>query len=656
MGLEEKYDSNGLVQLVLVQNKKELTNFYWDIIYLEKENKYLLISDKVVYSVNASNIIIDAEKKKDCLFNYKNFYDWIEKCKSMKIKPSDETNLRVLKNLKQFDNVKKIENIYYEAKKGIYFEIYKITGEVIIKVESYYTNVTYLDKNFIKVFKNNLYSIINNEGEQIIEHIYDDISKYEDVFFLVKMSTKLGLINFKGKKILNPIYDNISNFNNDFYKVNLNNGVYLINTEGKLITEHKYDNILKLNDEFFKVQLNGMFGLITNKGELIIKPEYDEISEFRIEFFKLKSNSLFELTNKKGEFITKSKYHEISEFNCLFFKVRMNKLVGLITKKGKQIIESKYDEITEFGSQFFKLKFNSLYELTNKEGEFITKRKYEEISEFNNIFFKVNLNNLFGLINVNGEHIVETKYIDISVFNDFIIKKTENSEYLFDYKKILRDCKETYDIIWKNKVIIISSGKLNGLLTDTGEVLIKLDLKNIKIHDIKNNLAIIKIENRFSLINILNKKQIKSECLYIKLYNHSFFEYEKDNSINLESIKTGKIIAKKSKNESWCFEFNSKKRFIEFLPISESHLLFKKDDNIWNIINILDFSILDQISLVNIKVNENSNKFTGEYNEDNIKKVYVELFNFKGEIKISIIKEEDLYLKDNKGYDVNAGH
>ena len=68
------------------------------------------------------------------------------------------------------------------------------------------------EKTALKYKKDGKYGLLNINGDEITDPIFDEISSmtYKEGMFLVKQNDKLGVINQNGVFVIEPEYDNIT--------------------------------------------------------------------------------------------------------------------------------------------------------------------------------------------------------------------------------------------------------------------------------------------------------------------------------------------------------------------------------------------------------------------------------------------------------------
>jgi hypothetical protein len=199
---------------------------------------------------------------------------------------------------------------------------------------------------------------------QIYEQIYE--TYYSNI--IVKKENLFGIVNEKNETIIDFKYDSIVFFR-----------PFNVTTRFHKLNKKAIDSLM-LENLLIGASKNGKFGLINLKGKKIVDFEYDGVDHLD-HFYKLKKNGKYLIFNAKGKPITKQVFDDVGLFmpaeNCIKASVFNNGKIGYINSYGKIIEplerESKakgYKTIEELYQQFviaLKAKDDSvLYEFCEK--------------------------------------------------------------------------------------------------------------------------------------------------------------------------------------------------------------------------------------------------------------------------------------------------
>lgn len=250
----------------------------------------------------------------------------------------------------------------------------KITEAIYEKVSS----LTNKPGNIL-VKKDGLYGVLNSKGEEIIPVKYNSITGddfcleaygYALSGYIVSIKTDTGImygyIDYNGKELLKTEYETISRVleyddKDDIYLVVRNNGKKGVFKNGKQIIDFNFQNI-NYSDRanVFVVEKTGKYGFYTNKGNEILEPKYTkyQVAGNYISVQKDGESMLFDLN---GNLINKDTYLSVIEVEneSYFIAVKENGYYSVISKEFQR--EGNYTFIT--------YAFDDLFIFTTEDGK-----------------------------------------------------------------------------------------------------------------------------------------------------------------------------------------------------------------------------------------------------------------------------------------------
>lgn len=290
------------------------------------------------------------------------------------------------------------------------------------------------EKTALKYKKNGKYGLLNINGKEITDAIFDDISSmtYKEGMFLVKQEDKLGVINQNGVYVIDVEYDNITADN--YYDV-----------------ETKYG---RTGFIVCKIEENGYrYGYIDYKGDVILNPEYTEVERVtelednkNVYLVAYKDGQAGLLKNKKN--ILNYEYEDISynSYNNVFI-VQRNGKQGIVDKEGNIKLDTKYTDIkfggiyvnvqedgqkkvldlngneitngyisnmpTKDGQHSIVYGEDEIYKIIDNSGNVVVDKNYTYIEELDNNYFIVANYNNNGIIDLTGKSVVDLRYSSI---------------------------------------------------------------------------------------------------------------------------------------------------------------------------------------------------------------------------------------------------
>lgn len=525
--------------------------------------------------------------------------------------------------------------------------------------------------SYFKLYQNELYGVIDNKANIIIEPKYKMIvipNPSKDVFICYSNyetennENEIEILNSKNEKILTN-YEEISPFilkNESFdvpyeksvlkYKENDKYGI--INYEGKKITEAIYDDMQSIlyKEGCLIVKQNEKYGVINIKGKKIVDICYDSIT---VDGYYSK-----ETKYKKAGFIIGIKEEE-------------NYKYGYIDFSGNKILKVEYDRvnrITEINDE------EGIYLITsknkklgiNKNNKKIVDNIYENIIYNNqNEVFLTNKDSKQGLIDKQGKEIVKTNYDYIQISGKNIIGEKDNALYEIykdgtiekknDTKTIINIENTQYDIIIDKNFVFGLNDKQSNVILETNYSNIEYLFDDyfaitkdgkVSLFDAKENIQVIsnyntiqKIEGKSVIkaivsnpytIDIYNSKiekvasmenaKITLEENYITLYSATQRKYfdNMGNEILNNDILDLELYAF-VENEKWGFKDKNNNIIVDanYDMVTELNSYgfagIKKDDK-WGVIDSKGNIIVDTI----YEIRDINPNFIGQYYQVNL--------------------------------------
>lgn len=309
------------------------------------------------------------------------------------------------------------------------------------------------EKSVLKFKKDELYGLIDFNGNIIVENIYNSIENMQSTEgkFVVCKDEKYGVINLKGTEIVKPKYDEIitdgyynedtkyiqagfivSEKTEDGYKYGY------INYKGNTKLDAKYNSITRITNIeekniYLIVQENGKYGLYKNSKQ-VIKPQYQAITyDENTNNLFVQKNKLFGVIGLDGK--TKIDINNINiESRGLYIYAQTTDKNTVYDKDGNQVDINFSKSIYEIENSDYKistLENNNIiyYGITDKNNTILVNEEYRYLEYiYNNYFIAKNQDGKLGIINSNGKVVLDFKYDLIQLIKGTTIIQTLISE------------------------------------------------------------------------------------------------------------------------------------------------------------------------------------------------------------------------------------
>mgnify|MGYP003227851675 CR=1 FL=1 len=479
----------------------------------------------VIYFVKSSKLdyqILDIEDYNYSIFFRDNKYGVINKEGEIIVEPT-YTNVQIPNPSKPLficiseynQELGEYENkVLNENKEQILTTYDRISAIPVVSTD---TSVPY-EKSVLKYKKDNKYGLIDFDGNELTEPIYDEITglDYKEGTLLVKIDSKYGVININGAEIIDVKYDSISADN--YYDAQTKS-----KKAGFIVSE--------------KTEEGYRYGYINYKGKRILKPEFTKIERVNeiqgddIYFVAYKNGQAGLMKNNKC--LTNYEFESI-EYNLSnnLFIAQRNSKKGVMDTNGDIIVNTEYDELS-FGGEYINVTKDNELAILDINGNKIQNNDIVSLSKTKDgsFYIAIDNNNLYTVLDNNKNNLLNDKYDYIEYLgkSHFIVSKDRKSGIIDNNNNVLVDIKY-------NSVISIHDSDL------------------IQAYDAENDETILFNKN-FEEINKMKSSEIEVKDSYILMYSDNNFKYYdfNGNEITGKDIYADNNIFAYKQDEKWGF-------------------------------------------------------------------------------------------------------
>lgn len=383
------------------------------------------------------------------------------------------------------------------------------------------------------IFKdNNLYGVIDENGEIILEASFDKIiipNPSIDLFACYK-DEKVNIINSKNEIILDkfdsvePIkLKNVANtlsYEKSVLKYKKEGKYGLIGFDGNIITKNLYDSLenLQPTEGKFLVSQNNKYGVIDLNGNKLVDTKYDQcnsdeyyskdngyIKSGFIIINKTDDGYKYGYINYNGKKILDIKYNDIERVqliddNKLYLIASNNGKYGFYNKS-KKILDNDYQEIIyDDNVNLLMLQKNKKYGVASLDGKILVDVNCDEISSRGIYFYTTNsgTNKVYD----SNANIIDINF-NSSVYNtqsdDYKISTILNNNITYygildkNGNKLVEDKYRYLEYLYKNYFTAIDDEGKIGIINSNGKTI--LDMKYSSIQKIKEKNIIQTIDD-----------------------------------------------------------------------------------------------------------------------------------------------------------------
>ncbi|MGO4817081.1 WG repeat-containing protein [Flavobacterium sp. W22_SRS_FP1] len=376
---------------------------------------------------------------------------------------------------------------------------------------------------------------------------------------------RYGKINIKGDWVIQPIFDFLDDEvdfeEGDLIRVELNQKWGLIDQMGHWVIQPNYNQINEYFDlnSYFKAQsLNYGYGFLNKRGEWAVQPVFDLIGvfDYDLKVYPACVNNKWGTIDLDGNWVIQP----VFDFNFFYFNAdgistaAIKNKMGYINKLGNWIIDPIYDSTENFDEQGFGLVgLKDKMGFINSKAEWIIPPIFDELGSFDNQdYSRAKTDGNFGFIDRNGNWIIQPNFIDVDLFDNQGYCRVEintkvglidrNGNFLiqpmFD-SLASNDDQEMYRAVLNERA---------GFINCNGEWLISPIYKDEFYGDLlynfdKNNLAKVRINGKFGLINTKGELVFKIEHHLLEVVKEGLYKISTNNKYGYADENCNWIIA-----------------------------------------------------------------------------------------------------------------
>lgn len=312
-------------------------------------------------------------------------------------------------------------------------------------IEPIYESATKIISNALAVVKGNRFGLINDEGQQLTEVIFDSIKRvhqYRLVFsqngkqfladekgsrlsrkeyteidaynggaFRVKQDDKYGYLTYFGREAITPQYSLAADFIDAKAIVSEKDSVYVINPKNEKLTKG-CEAIKRPNKNYFLIKENGRWGVMNVDLKMMLSPQFVTVfSEDKGGLIRAKSEAGFYYIDLNTfTLLNKIPYETASPFEQQTAIVKTSKGVGIIDSLNQMRIPFQYKSIQRLPHYRFALETNDGFVISDSRGKTISAQNYIEIINEEEFPLVVKSKKGYGLVDEKGIEVVESKY------------------------------------------------------------------------------------------------------------------------------------------------------------------------------------------------------------------------------------------------------
>ncbi|MGL4562177.1 MAG: WG repeat-containing protein [Brevinema sp.] len=241
--------------------------------------------------------------------------------------------------------------------------------------------------NGVSIFKkDSRYGYIDNNGNIIVNALYDRVFNFQDDMALVgrKERNKMyyGFINMRGEVVVPLKYEGARSYSEGFGGLYENRKWFYVNKKGQQIFEKRFDAIGAFYEGLARVRLNNEWGYINTLGEIVIPPMYKEADDFHNGFAIVGDGSYFSYISKSNKQIVPFVFTRATRFDGKLARVSQNNKNGFMNAEGRYNLTEKINSIGSFYHDRARMRVGRYYGYYDSNARVAIKPKYLYTSDF----------------------------------------------------------------------------------------------------------------------------------------------------------------------------------------------------------------------------------------------------------------------------------
>ena len=442
------------------------TNNFSEISYFTMYNngKWGIINSKgenVIEPTNDEMIVIPNSKRDVFICTYEvNYEDGTYKTKA--INSNNEQLFTSYNTVEAINNYNEDNNIWYETntlkvEKDGKFGLIDLNGSEILNCVYDKIDTIKGVENSILLQKDDLYGLANASGNVIIDPIYQSISAltrdYTNGYIVKNSDGYFGIIGIDKTQILDCKYSDIKHVcGSDMYVVCEDDTWKMVKNSNDAGINAAYSDVKSINNENFIVVSDGKYGIIDLNQNTIVSLEYQYIEYAFSDYYIAEKDNKYGVINSSGEILVQFDY------DLLTFNKSADCLIGTKLNDDNKYLIDRNLELKLVGN---KISILAGYIRINIDDEYkFYNLKFEEKSNrdvfSNNTLYVAKNDGKYGLVNKDGTLVVSYQYEDITEQNEYgfvAVKKDGKWGVIDQYGNVVVDSKFDFDDISKICVV-----------------------------------------------------------------------------------------------------------------------------------------------------------------------------------------------------------
>lgn len=408
----------------------------------------------------------------------------------------------------------------------------------------------------IIIRKNELYGLMDERGNVIIEAKYDDIMEPTNGYIGACKNGKWGYLDETGEQVIDFLYHDIKGISKSgVAPVKLHdryNGWRIVNENGelkKLENDIKFTYISEFNNHGYAIVSNGFFYFIMeDNGYMVDNHAYSSLKyiESKDIYVGTRQGKLCLINRDEEVIVDPDDYYDIVHYpvDGLSLISKDNKY-GYIDELGMLVIPLTYTNASDFsdnGLAYVEIE-DGLGGYIDRDGAFVIEPGFDSGTEFSHGLAAVSRAGKSYYIDENGLKAININFKYAGAFSECGLAKVImlNGDVLFirpdsSIAYALKDGVDADEYLGDRKVSTIRSNGKVGLINDQGKIITPYPYDDIKISPYSNRHGFL-LDDRWGYIDDTGQQVIENIYLEAEEFSSDHFATVKyDNPLSGEAI------------------------------------------------------------------------------------------------------------------------
>ena len=245
-----------------------------------------------------------------------------------------------------------------------------------IKIDTKYDNITF-GGIYVNVIEDGINKVLDLDGNEVTDGYISKMPTKSGEYNIVYGEDEIyKIIDNSGNVVIDKNYTYIEEIDNNYFIVANYNNNGIIDLTGKSLVDLKYSSIFKLDNTNLlqaNISSTNTISLINSNMEIVATMDKAAI-EVKNNYVRLYSETENRFFDYSGNELTAQ---EVFPNNNLYAK-KINDKWGFVGKDGNLVVQNEYDMVTEFNEYGFAgIKLNGKWGVINENGEIVQEPVYE---------------------------------------------------------------------------------------------------------------------------------------------------------------------------------------------------------------------------------------------------------------------------------------